>query len=226
MLNVHVACKGIAPLLMNPMGEAKLEGLRTGIHPPREEGLSREDEASMKIYPDPEGKGRFGIPSENLMSCLIRAGQFVPNKVAGQKGNISTADSTALFSFFDIYTGEFMPFHDQEAASQWTADMRRGQLKTTGRKVAVPIVRPKFEGWSFEVEFGLDLALCAEKTIRQLFLVAGRRIGLCDFRPDRKGRFGRFIVDLWESTSGDDEEAETIADESRDKDDGEGTEQN
>lgn len=33
--------------------------------------------------------------------------------------------------------------------------------------------------------------------VRELFDIAGSKIGLGDFRPDRRGPFGRFTVTMW-----------------------------
>jgi len=51
----------------------------------------------------------------------------------------------------------------------------------------------------FLVEFTLEIdeKEVSPETIRQLVEVAGNKIGLCDFRPTRRGPFGRFEIAEW-----------------------------
>lgn len=91
-----------------------------------------------------------------------------------------------------------------------TFDYNRKLLGETAEEVArnaqfkVPVVvqrnrvlrtRPKFDTWS--LTFILD---CDDQLIDQLKLenwldIAGRRIGLGDWRPEKGGRYGRFIME-------------------------------
>jgi hypothetical protein len=57
--------------------------------------------------------------------------------------------------------------------------------------------RPRLDIWSttFEIEF--DPTLLRESQMRKIVDDAGSRVGLLDFRPERKGSFGRFSVVNW-----------------------------
>ena len=57
--------------------------------------------------------------------------------------------------------------------------------------------RPRLNQWkvSFDIEF--DNTLITETQLRRVVDDAGSRVGLLDFRPERKGPFGRFIVIDW-----------------------------
>jgi hypothetical protein len=50
---------------------------------------------------------------------------------------------------------------------------------------------------TFEIEY--DTVLLKEEELRQVVDDAGSRVGLLDFRPEKKGPFGRFIVTEWKS---------------------------
>ena len=73
--------------------------------------------------------------------------------------------------------------------------MRQGRNPNGGE--AVCIIRPRFDAWALELSLLAALDSIPESTMRQLVDIAGSRIGLCDFRPQRRGIFGTFRVDSW-----------------------------
>ena len=58
--------------------------------------------------------------------------------------------------------------------------------------------RPRLETWSATFTITYDDELLTEDQLRQVVDDAGSRVGLLDFRPEKKGPFGRFIVTHWE----------------------------
>lgn len=187
MIRVRASLSSIGNgILMNPMTEATLEGLRTGVHPPKQKDRPAIEVAEERVIKDAEGNP--GIPMEYLFSCLVEAGRHVKNN--GKK-QISTATSSLLPSFLTIEEA-FLPFIKH---SDMVVDMRRGRLPKDG--TAVCLVRPKFEQWTCEVTLEIDESIANEKTVRELLKVAGTAIGLGDFRPAKRGPFGRFEVASW-----------------------------
>ena len=57
--------------------------------------------------------------------------------------------------------------------------------------------RPRFDEWRVSFTLEVDETLFSEALVRELLDIAGKRIGLGDFRPERKGPFGRFRTDAW-----------------------------
>ena len=212
MRRVKVLCTGISPLLMDPMSEETLEGIRTGNSPPQIKDRDVKEVAAGKIYRDDQG--RIGLPVEMLFACLVGGGR----KVKIGKTQLSTATTTCLPEYLSL-NDFFLPFIGVTKAnekSMWKVDKRRG-VGQTG--VAVCIVRPRFEQWSFEVIVEHNERTMNEKTLRKLFEVAGTGQGLGSFRPSKKGPFGRFgitsITDItpteWLTTN--ESEDETVGDE-------------
>jgi hypothetical protein len=78
-------------------------------------------------------------------------------------------------------------------------DIRRGIMKTSGKGIAVGIVRPFFKEWGlcFTLEVDLTTEGVTEQTARKLVQVAGKRVGLCSFNPLHRGPFGRFKIAQW-----------------------------
>lgn len=77
----------------------------------------------------------------------------------------------------------------------WEVDLRQGRNPNGGELVV--LCRPRFDEWEFTVNVTIDTRQIAEQTMRELFDIAGVRCGLGDFRPNRKGIFGQFIVEKW-----------------------------
>lgn len=192
---VEVELRGTSPLLMNKMDESTLEGLRTKVKKPKAANVGhtqtpRED-AERKVYLSEEGPY---IPGQNLMACLINAGQHI--RLDGKR-QVSTSKSSVLPGLMTLLTSApLLKIPDTDKAATWEADVMQGRNPNGGEAVA--ICRPRFDAWALTVSIEIFEDEIGENTIRELFDKAGRRIGLGDFRPQRKGIFGQFVVERWE----------------------------
>ena len=89
-------------------------------------------------------------------------------------------------------------------------DYDRSALGTTveelGKKAqfTVPVVvqrnrlertRAKFDEWSVTLLLEADDELVDQQQLESWLDIAGRRIGLGDWRPEKSGDYGRFVVD-------------------------------
>lgn len=191
---VEIVCRGVTPLLMNRISPETLEQVRTKVKASKtaqRPELPR-DEAATKLYLTDEGAPY--LPIENLQSCLVGAGQFV--RLDGKR-QVSTAKSTVLPAFLSLEE-RFLPLHMPGSAevAGWEVDMRPGRNPNGGELVC--LVRPRFDVWEFGVTALVDLDEVGMNIAREVFDVAGKRIGLGDFRPSRKGLYGKFTVVKWE----------------------------
>lgn len=190
-----VVVEGLTPLMTDSMSEDVIwNQLVLKNRPAPKTDQSREQIASAKLYVDTEG--RLVMPSENLFACLREAGRYV---ILEGKKKVSTADSTVLPAVITLQELVF-PLMDPDSpdnAATWRPDVRRGQLDSGGKKVAVGLVRPRFEKWSFVCTIEVDTEELDITKARSLFDIAGKRVGLCSFRPQCNGPFGRFAVKEW-----------------------------
>jgi hypothetical protein len=198
IVTLEVTCRGVSPLLMNKIDDATLLNLRK---PGGKKAKTRErpelprDEAVGKVYTTRDGKPY--IPTENLLACLIAAGQFV--RLDGKR-QVSTAKSTTLPAFLSLEDQQLELYvHPERVAPDWETDIRPGRNPNGGEMVC--LVRPRFDAWAFDVTCTVDLDEISMAIVRQLFDAAGKRIGLGDFRPSRKGPFGKFNVVRWEEST-------------------------
>jgi hypothetical protein len=124
---------------------------------------------------------------------LREAGKHV--RLEGRK-MVTTNEETRLPAILTLLTTELPIYHPggTEPAG-WCPDLQRG-CGNSGN--AVPIIRPRFDQWELRFEVEVNQKEAPVKLMRELVEKAGRRSGLGDFRPNRKGTFGQFVITLWE----------------------------
>lgn len=215
-MQYRVACLlgGRTPLLLNPVSRKMLEGIRAKQKGARLPDLSFEDEAAGKVLADQQG--RAFLPSDYLLSSLVEAGRSVPYQ---GKSKLSTAESSvvpALITFesesLPLLKADGSPLMATGEHPDWETDVRRGTNPNGGEMVCV--VRPRFNEWYIPVVFEVDAeglpAPVGEDTVRQLYRIAGRKVGLGDFRPDCRGQFGQFIIVQWHAEQVSSDRVQTI----------------
>jgi hypothetical protein len=189
-MEINIRLVGVTPLICNRFyDEAALaasEGTRSSMVA-RDRGTPKEM-AEKKLYTSHGDGGAPMIPQPNLLRCLIDGGQF---HKAG-KSQITTSSKSMLFGAFDIVAAEIAIEHSQP----WTVDTRAVVIPSTKGRILTH--RPRFDDWALSFVATLDCDIVPEKLMRKIVDDAGSRIGLGDFRPARKGPYGRFRVDLWQ----------------------------
>lgn len=192
LLRVRVRCEGLTPLLMNRMSEEELEKLRIKDRKTVRANMPKDkrEQASPKVYENEAGPY---LPLKNLFSCLVAAGQFF--RLDGKR-QMTTAKSSLLPGVITIEQVT-IPLYDPRTKKPalWEVDMQQGRNPNGGE--AVCIVRPRFDVWAFTFDMTIDTSQIDEDRIRALVDLAGSRVGLGDFRPQRKGYFGRWVVQEW-----------------------------
>lgn len=191
LMKIECTIKGLSPLLMNRFTEEAEASLGSGTRisikakdqPPR-------DQAEAKCYKD--SKGKLLIPGSNIFACIIAAGTF---HKAG-KSKITTQKSSLIPAGMMI----------EEIACPlvckgWEVDSRSVVIPSTGGRIMCH--RPRIDEWQTTFTLDVDESMFSEKTARLLIDDAGRKVGLGDFRPARKGPFGRFSITGWRVLSRD-----------------------
>ena len=74
-------------------------------------------------------------------------------------------------------------------------DSRSVVIPATGGRIMAH--RPRLDEWKLSFTLEVDDSMFAPELVRQIVDDAGRKVGLGDFRPDRKGPFGKFVVTEW-----------------------------
>ena len=199
-MHVRIHCVGRTPLLMDPMTDGTIEELETGVRKPINKQLTRYQVCEPKVMHN--AAGLIAVPIDNFFACTVEAGRRIPFQ---KMSKMSTATSTTLPEYFRFISEDLVlldnkgkPLPDWDGKSKngsWSVDVRRGCLKDG---TAVPIRRPKLDHWEFDVEFEYDMGVISDQKLLDLIKIAGTTMGLCSFRPNKKGRFGTFAMTRWE----------------------------
>ena len=176
---------GVSPLLCNKFTDAAalaVSGGTSGVLQ-GQKPLPR-DQAAARLYVDSEGKPV--LPGTNLMRSIVNAGSHVKSG----KTKLSTQRSSVIPAGMAVVEIE-LPL----APGKWEVDSRSVVIPSTGGRIMSH--RPRFDDWRATFHLEVDDSLFSESLARELLDIAGKRVGVGDFRPERKGPFGRFRVDSW-----------------------------
>jgi len=193
MTTIKVEIHGTTPLLMNRFTEAAEAsvngGHKTSLRGDR--GTPR-DQAEPKRYCDKDGF--LFIPTPNMFRAIIDAGKYLKSG----KSKVTTQKSSLVPSFLAIEGLECPLTVDGKRTKDWEVDSRSVVIPATGGRIMAH--RPRLDDWTLSFELTLDENEAELALVRTLVDYAGSKIGLGDFRPDRKGPFGKFKVVHWEAS--------------------------
>ena len=187
MQKIHVTINGVTPLLMNRFTEDAAIKVSAGTSSAITTGgkATPREQAQNKAYSDESGN--LYIPGPNIFSCIIEAGKF---HKAG-KSKITTKKSSLIPA--GVAVSEIVcPL----GTKNFEVDSRSVVIPATGGRIMAH--RPRLDEWSLSFTLEVDDSMFASDLVRQIVDDAGRKVGLGDFRPDRKGPFGKFVVTKWQ----------------------------
>ena len=187
-MDILITLQGTTPLICNKFTDASAIDASSGSSSSsraRDRGTPQEI-AESKLYLGLAGKPM--IPQPNLLRCLVDGGRF--HKIG--KVQVTTAKSSLLYACLNIDDAEIPLVHKQP----WRVDTRAVVIPATGGRILAH--RPMFDDWQLKFTLELDESIAGVKLLRQIVDDAGKRVGLGDFRPARKGPYGRFTVTQWQ----------------------------
>lgn len=173
---IQCTIKGTSALLMHAYPMVPIEA---------PEKKSPQEQAELSAYRDPDTGGLY-VPGLAIQRSMVAAAAYSKGKGRGS-------------------------LQKQVAACVMVSPERAGlgtkEFKIDSRPVVVPATRgrvvrhrPRLDDWQVTVEIDYDDTLLTEQQVRRIVDDAGSRVGLLDFRPERKGPFGRFVVVHWEAS--------------------------
>ena len=173
---------GTSPLLQNNpaefIGAAEDDAITTGK--PKYDDA---EEARLRLYKDPDG--RFCHPSEAFIKAMIRA-------VTGKKIGKLTATSTLKGSVFIVEPFAIIEDAKGKPATKYTIDKRPVVIG----KARIPRCRPCWSKWYMRVPLEVDTAILSPVNVEEALSLAGRTVGIGDYRPEKGGGFGRFTAKI------------------------------
>ena len=180
MKKYKVVIEGISPLIMN-RPSAMIGDISKDKKPFNDKA---EEMANSKLYANP--KGELYQPSTHIYGSLIEAGKH--KKVVG-KGK-------ATYSKIVGYAVQVEPFEIQHKKQDWEIFSILAVNPTTkGRNL---LHRPMLKNWELQFDVLFDESEIDPSIMKELLDIAGRIAGIGDWRPQKKGAYGKFHVKSWE----------------------------
>lgn len=190
-MRIKVTIEGVTPLLMNRFTEQAEVQLASGISGTMrgDRGTPRE-QAAVKRYCDEQGN--LYLPGSMIFATLISAGVF---HRLGRK-QLTTRDTSLVPAALTV-EDLVCPLGTKE----WEVDSRSVVIPATGGRVMCH--RPRVDHWTLAFTLDADTTMFGANLVRLLVDDAGKKMGLGDFRPSKKGPFGKFVVREWAVLEGD-----------------------
>jgi hypothetical protein len=166
---------GLGILLHNPASMGQSNGKR--VIP------SAQEEAEAGCYWTDAKKKSLALPAWNLSRALVKAA--IPYK----DGKIRMAGAVAANV---VIEPDMLSFHTKA----YTIDTRRAIVQRQG----ILRSRPLLKDWTLDFDVLVDegISTKAFPLLRAICEDAGQRVGIGDFRIEKNGPFGKFIVEAWE----------------------------
>jgi len=178
MKTYNITIQGTSPLLMN-RPSALIGDISKDKKPHSNDAKV---EAEKKIY---ELDGKLYQPATHFQGAIVEAGKH--KKVVG-KGK-------STYSKIVGYATEINPFEIIHKKQKWEVfSILAVNPSTKGRNI---LHRPMLKEWELDFEVTFDETEVPESIMKELFDIAGRIVGVGDWRPAKKGRFGKFQVTNW-----------------------------
>lgn len=175
MKTIEVTIEGISPLLMHAFPMVPIEAL---------EKKTKEEQAEVVVYRDPDNKHLY-VPGVALQRTLVNGASYSKGK--GRATLVKPAAACLM-----VY-----PERLDLGVTEYAIDARPVVVPATrGRVVRY---RPRLDSWQVTADLEYDENLLKATEVRTIVDNAGLRVGLLDFRPEKKGPFGRFKVIHWQA---------------------------
>jgi hypothetical protein len=173
---IEVEVNGISPLLQHryPLEDS-------GSQTTAKNRKQQADDIEKSLYRLPDGT--IYQPSIHLISTMKKAGAKYQIPGQGKLTYKNLIGSGAV-----IISPDAIPHRNQ----QYEIDVRPVVVPATRGRVARK--RPVFKTWALKFTIEYDADEISAITIKEILEYAGNRVGIGDFRPEKGGPFGRFMV--------------------------------
>ncbi len=182
LTNATFRIEGISPILMNnpeSMQVGTASSLATKKIP------TPEEEAAAKVYR--AENGQLYIPSIAFRSSMIGPG----GGASGRRVGKYTANSRCSAGVFTVEAESLLinaktdePITDYEVHSCRAVVQRNGVRRS----------RPIVHDWATDLVLEVDDDFISLDQVHELLNISGKVAGVMDFRPQKKGVFGRYRV--------------------------------
>jgi hypothetical protein len=186
MKTFNVEIRGITPLLIHRFNEDAEQAKKTRRIEATQKDPRAEAQKNAYIAQD----GTFYFNAFSIPNAMGNAGSS--HKATGTRKTLRFVVPSAVRMNTDSVT----IMNGKGPAKDFEVDARPVTIPAT--KGRVMRYRPRFDCWGAQFELCVDENLLSPEMAHQLLTEAGQSIGIGDFRPEKRGPFGRFMVTKWE----------------------------
>lgn len=174
MKKIEIEIEGTSSLLMNRFRDKQISEKTK-----KRAGEQKEMDVNEKLY---ENNGKPYIPARYLEGCMIEAAK--QQKIVG-KGK-------ATYSKYVGATIHIEPEAILLDPGKWQPyTIAAVNPMTKGRMV---VTRPRFDSWSLSFSVICEDDDISVDTVEKILTYGGQFVGIGDWRPDKKGKFGKFRI--------------------------------
>lgn len=171
---IKVTITGTTPILFNRFRDTAIEGKSK-----KRTGAMAESDIEDKLYLN---DGKTQLPAVYLKNCLSEsAKQF---KIVG-KGK-------STYSKLVASTVDVEPFYIELDADKYEVFRISAVNPMTGGRMMTE--RPRYDKWSATFEIILNDDAVPVSVINEILEHGGKYVGVGDWRPEKKGMFGKFMI--------------------------------
>lgn len=167
-------------------------------------GLLMNNPKSMENGSGPSGPGKKYPPEREAEIRAYRKKDkelYVPSEsIYRSILNAASAFKTKGRSVAGILAGSVRiePYEIGLGIDKYEIDIRGVNIKGRGRVLRA---RPKIYPWEIKFSIIFDEDFASEEILKKVLEDAGKRIGILDFRPQKKGPFGTFVIKEWKKST-------------------------
>lgn len=179
-------CKGTTPLLMHRFAEENsLEQSTRTVHIGRKDPRETAEKAAYRM-----SNGNLYLPGAAIARLLREAASA--HKQRGSRKSLKYIMPAAVLVLEDQ-----IPLRDSQGAPLRSFEIDSRPVVIPSTKGRIMCHRPRLNEWNIEFTLEVDEDTIDADFIHQLLTEGGRKLGVGDFRPEKGGSFGRFIVVSW-----------------------------
>lgn len=194
MTTFSVTIEGVSGLLMHRWEDRNEEDGDKGTRAIHISDVDRRTQAEGVAYRHHDGT--LYIPGSAISRLMCEAGGA--HKQTGSRKSLKFVVPAAVLVLDDI-----IPLVDANGH-------RITDFEIDSRPVVIPATkgrimrhRPRIDKWRAEFAVEVDRELMEPSTALQLLTEGGKRLGILDYRPEKRGPFGRFHVINWAELKAD-----------------------
>ena len=182
---------GISPLLMHNPASMSKPGDKKSVS--AKQIPSPEEEAEAACYRN--DKGQFYMQAIAFRGSIINPGGGASGRKIGKTtANSRCAAGISINEKFDKCV--LINLKTRKPLTEYKIDTRRAVVQKNG----IMRSRPRLEEWACDLVFDIDTDFVTIEQVVELLNISGRIAGVGDYRPQKKGWFGKYKAEL--KTSG------------------------